>query len=170
MHNLTRLLALSLAASIVSPIFAQPGGDRGPGGPGGHGGPGGPGGRFGRHFGHPIVRAIDADKDAVLSAAELSAASAAILTLDTNTDGVVTAAELHPLPPNAPARPANPNKPEKNVDRPRPIDPVMLALDADANGDLSAVEIANAPASLNALDDNEDGQLTRDEVCPLPPE
>jgi hypothetical protein len=47
--------------------------------------------------------------------------------------------------------------------------PLMLALDANSDGDLSAAEISNAPASLLALDANKDGKLTRDELRPLPP-
>lgn len=45
----------------------------------------------------------------------------------------------------------------------------MLALDANGDGTLSAAEIANAPASLAALDTNKDGKLTFDELRPLPP-
>jgi hypothetical protein len=160
MNNLTRLLFLGAASSLVVSLTAQSeGGPRG-GGPGHHG----------RPRGNPIVRAIDVDKNIVLSATELANASAAILALDTNADGIVSAAELRPLPPNPPARLENPNRPEKGPQHQRPRDPVMLALDADQNGELSASEITNAAASLKALDDNEDGQLAREEFRPLPPE
>jgi uncharacterized protein YuzE len=37
-------------------------------------------------------------------------------------------------------------------------------LDADKNGELSAIEIANAPASLRTLDANGDGSVTRDDL------
>jgi Ca2+-binding EF-hand superfamily protein len=40
----------------------------------------------------------------------------------------------------------------------------MAALDADADGILSATEIASAPAALLTLDKNNDGQLTPDEL------
>jgi hypothetical protein len=56
------------------------------------------------------------------------------------------------------------------ADHPRPVFPLMLALDADANGELSSPEIANATTSLGALDANADGKLTADEYRPLPPE
>ena len=45
----------------------------------------------------------------------------------------------------------------------------MMALDANADGALSANEMTNAPASLAALDANKDGKLTVDELRPLPP-
>lgn len=44
--------------------------------------------------------------------------------------------------------------------------PVMAALDADADGSISAAEIENAVAALKALDKNTDGRLTEDELRP----
>ena len=108
----------------------------------------------------------------LLSKAELDNAPAAIRTLDANSDGNVTAEELRPArPANAPTRPAPPADapPRNDADHPRPIDPVMLALDANGDGTLSAAEINNATASLSALDANKDGTLTRDEIHPVPP-
>jgi Ca2+-binding EF-hand superfamily protein len=122
----------------------------------------------GGHRGSPIVRVLDADKNRELSAAEIAAASAAIRTLDTNKDGNVAADELRPArPADAPARPA---PPADAPVRQRPVDPVMLALDADSDGSLSSAEINNAAVSLAALDANKDGKLTGEEFRPLPPE
>lgn len=189
MQKLPRILiALSLGAAAA--LSAQTN-DTAPetqdrpnrGGPGRHGhGPG----MF--RIGHPVVRALDADKDRELSAAELSGASAALRALDTNKDGSVAKDELHPLPPagmrkrsegapehreGARERPAGApdGAGEITVHRvhPRLSDPVMLALDANADGALSDAEISNATASLNALDANKDGKLTFDELRPLPP-
>ncbi len=42
--------------------------------------------------------------------------------------------------------------------------PLMQALDADKNGELSAQEIANASTALKALDKNTDGKLDRTEL------
>ncbi|MBN2584227.1 MAG: hypothetical protein JXL80_14285 [Planctomycetes bacterium] len=47
--------------------------------------------------------------------------------------------------------------------------PLMKALDLDANGELSAAEIAGASESLKALDANGDGKVTMDEILPPPP-
>lgn len=48
----------------------------------------------------------------------------------------------------------------------RPLNPVLLALDKDHNGTLSAEEIAGASAALKTLDKNGDGQITREEFRP----
>ncbi|MDX2031585.1 MAG: hypothetical protein SF339_12995 [Blastocatellia bacterium] len=44
--------------------------------------------------------------------------------------------------------------------------PVLVALDADANGAISADELAQAAAKLKGLDKNNDGQLTAEELRP----
>lgn len=148
-----RLLALIAPLTLVGALVAQP--PRGGGGSGPRGG-------------HPVVRALDVDKNHEISAAEIAGAAAAIRKLDKNNDGSVSADELRPArPADAPERPA---PPADAPVRTRPVDPVMLALDANVDGSLSAAEIANAPASLAALDANKDGKLTADEFRPLPPE
>lgn len=50
--------------------------------------------------------------------------------------------------------------------RPRFPNPVLEALDADKNGELSAEEIANAATALKTLDKNSDGKLDMAEVRP----
>jgi len=50
--------------------------------------------------------------------------------------------------------------------RPPVLHPLMIALDADKDGEISADEIANAAAALKALDKNGDGKLARDELRP----
>lgn len=45
-------------------------------------------------------------------------------------------------------------------------DPVLAALDADHNKEISAAEIAQAPVALARLDKNQDGKLTEAEVTP----
>jgi hypothetical protein len=47
--------------------------------------------------------------------------------------------------------------------------PIIMALDVNHDGIISADEIANAPAALKTLDKNGDGQLTKDEYMPPPP-
>ncbi|HEX3797245.1 MAG TPA: EF-hand domain-containing protein [Verrucomicrobiae bacterium] len=52
--------------------------------------------------------------------------------------------------------------------RPPPM-PIIMALDVNHDGVISADEIANAPAALKTLDKNGDGQLTKDEYMPQRP-
>jgi len=47
-----------------------------------------------------------------------------------------------------------------------PQHPLMTALDADKNGEISSEEMANATAALKKLDGNKDGKLARGEVDP----
>ena len=44
--------------------------------------------------------------------------------------------------------------------------PIMAALDADGNGEISASEIEGAVAALKKLDKNSDGKLTMEELMP----
>jgi Ca2+-binding EF-hand superfamily protein len=44
--------------------------------------------------------------------------------------------------------------------------PLIMALDADGDGELSAKEIDNAAAALRTLDKNKDGKLSREEYLP----
>lgn len=60
--------------------------------------------------------------------------------------------------------------PQERSDRPargrRPPSPIIAALDADEDGEISAAEMANAVAALKKLDTNNDGKLTREEFSP----
>ncbi|HEU0121256.1 MAG TPA: EF-hand domain-containing protein [Bryobacteraceae bacterium] len=100
----------------------------------------------------PLLAALDADRDGTLSAAELAGAPKAILTLDKNGDGAVSAEELHS---NGGQR-RGPGGP----------DPLFRAIDTDGDGALSSAEISAASKSLLALDKDADGMLQRDEVRP----
>ena len=53
---------------------------------------------------------------------------------------------------------------------PRPVPPLVAALDANHDGVIDADEIANAAAALKKLDKNGDGKLTPDELRPARPE
>ena len=46
------------------------------------------------------------------------------------------------------------------------IDPILAALDADSNGEISAAELKAAPTALKKLDKDGNGQLSQDEVRP----
>jgi hypothetical protein len=159
----TLAFACVLAALGATALTAAAQDDSHDGPPGG-GGPGGP-----RGFGHhrhpplPVVLALDTNHDGIIDAQEIANASAALLTLDKDGNGVLTTNEyLPPMPPNLP-----PGAP------PRPPTPLIIkALDANGDGIIDATEIANAPGALKALDTNGDGVLTRDEFIgqrPHPP-
>jgi hypothetical protein len=50
-----------------------------------------------------------------------------------------------------------------------PPSPIMMVLDTNRDGELDAMEIANASAALLTLDKNGDGKLTAEELRPPPP-
>ncbi len=51
----------------------------------------------------------------------------------------------------------------------RPKPPLLTALDANNDGTISADEIANASTALRTLDKNKDGTISGDEIHPMPP-
>ena len=67
----------------------------------------------------------------------------------------LVATQVNAQPPGGPGGPGG-----------RPIPPVMAALDADNNGEISAKELENASKALATLDKNKDGKLTEDELRP----
>lgn len=110
----------------------------------------------------PLFLLLDADRNGVLSAAEVRAASAVLAKADRNRDGEVTVQELRPQrtaedhgkPPHPPMR---------------PVPPLIAALDTDRDGTISAAEMSGAGESLKELDRNHDGQLTPEELRPMGP-
>jgi hypothetical protein len=144
MKTMLTLLALGSSALILN---AQNSGNPPP-----EGGPGGMGPRH-RPPPLPLVTVLDANHDRVIDANEIANASTALLTLDKNGDGQLTADEyMPPLPVDGP----------KDAPRP-PLPAVVKALDINGDGVIDASEIANAPAALKTLDKNGDGQLAPDE-------
>ena len=159
-QTLTILIGLALAGSALT-VSAQPCPGRGAGGP--H--------RYGaQKFPPPIAAVLDTDSNGVLSEAEISQAPSQLLKLDKNGDGQLKADELCPggfgrggqdcpLGGQGRGRGACANGQK----------PVLLALlDTDKDGVLGSAEINGAPAALKALDKNSDGQVTADEIRPLP--
>ncbi len=61
------------------------------------------------------------------------------------------------------ARPGEPGQPGAG---PMAALPVLRALDADGDGEISKAEIEGAAKALGALDKNGDGKLSRDEILP----
>ena len=112
----------------------------------------------------PVVAALDADHDGVVSAAEITNAQAVLKTLDKNHDGKLTAEEC--------GGSVMPGSDSESTRRAKlaymRFHPVLAALDADHDGEISAAEIKNASTALKALDGNHDGKLTAGEILPKP--
>ena len=127
-----------------------------------------------RRGGSPVIAALDADKDGTISAPEIANAKVAILMLDKNNDGALTAEELHPARPDGAPAPDGARPPRDGAGPEgagkRPVSPVMAALDKNDDGSLDATEIAGASATLATLDKSGDGKLTREELRPARPE
>ena len=115
-----------------------------------------------RSSGSPSV--LDADHDGVLSAAEIQNAVAALGKLDRNGDGKITPEEMRP--PRPEGNDAGPQGPPPHHP---PVPPVIAALDTNQDGTISADELKNAPESLKPLDANGDGELSPEELHPHGP-
>ena len=156
------IIGLALSGSALT-VSAQPGQGRGAGGP--H--------RYGaQKFPPPMAVTLDVDKNGVLSAAEIEQAPSQLLKLDQNGDNQLTAEELCPggfgrggqaCPwggqGQGKGRRACANG-QKSV--------LLVLLDTDKDGVLGSAEINGAPAALRVLDKNSDGQITAEEIRPLP--
>ncbi len=161
------ILPAALALGISSTLSARP--------PEGGGGPGGPP----PPPPDPIARALDANGDHVIDAGEIADAAAALLTLDANGDGKLTADEFRPPHPPKRGQAGDDNAPPPidsgDGHRPPPRDkaghrppppPLLKALDLDGDKEISAEEIDAAPESLVSLDRNKDGKLDERELRP----
>ncbi len=69
-----------------------------------------------------------------------------------------------------PRRPPQNRDGAPGFDGPRPIPPLMSALDANRDGVIDEAEIKNAPEALRKLDKNGDGKLTLEELRPRRPD
>jgi Ca2+-binding EF-hand superfamily protein len=99
----------------------------------------------------PIIVALDADRDGVISAEEIKAAPRSLLTLDKNKDGKLSKDEY-----------LGKQLPFHRI----PEVPIIKVLDANGDGVIDASEIANASTALKTLDKNGDGKLSGDEFLP----
>ncbi|HMP81993.1 MAG TPA: hypothetical protein PKA41_04715 [Verrucomicrobiota bacterium] len=159
--TLAALLALGAPALITN---AQDENNPRPGGPRMQGPP------------PPLVHALDANHDGTIDANEIANASAALKTLDKNGDGALTREELRPQRPEG-GEGQNEQRPPRQDGQGRPgmrqqqgPGPMLAVLDANKDGTIDATEISKAGSALLALDKNDDGQLTREELRPPRPE
>lgn len=120
------------------------------------------------HPGPPPVMAIfDTDRDGQISPSEIEAASRVLAALDRNGDGLIGPGEVFPAAPGSRRQPPLGNEGARPERRPPP--PLVMALDADHDGKISAAEIQAAPSALETLDLNGDGELTPEELRPQGP-
>ena len=119
--------------------------------------------RAGRPAG--IAAALDTDHDGVLSVVEITHSALILAALDVDDDGVLSAAELRDVGVVGLATDAG--RIPTLIGRGGRVFPecdLGCVLDANHDGDIQPMEIANAPASLLTLDANSDGRLTADEL------
>jgi hypothetical protein len=116
-----------------------------------------------------LLAALDIDHDGALSTTEMTYAPLALQALDLDGNGVLSADELR-------------NRGARDITRATPVVvrtstgpvwgagfEVAFALDANHDGAIQAMEIANAASSLRSLDINGDGQITLNELRPSSP-
>jgi hypothetical protein len=106
----------------------------------------------------PILAALDSDRDGTLSNVEIAAAPVMLRALDRNDDGLISPDEL---------RAADANDRTSRPQRSAMAFNVVMTLDANHDGDIQWLEIANAVSSLKRLDRNGDGELTPEELRPV---
>lgn len=136
---------------------------------GGGGGFGPPGGGGGQRPPNIVREAIDADGDGNFSAEEIEAAATALAKLDLDSDGALSAAELRGETGEAtPSADAESSPEGADGEQPRRQFPnrIVVLIDKDEDGNLSAEELVNASAALLTLDADQDGNVTREEMRP----
>ena len=105
----------------------------------------------------PVLAALDSDQDGILSAKEIGAAPLALSALDLNGDGLITSNERRIT--DADGKPVRVSRGSGSFN-------LILTLDANHDGNIQTMEIANAVSSLKLLDRNGDGALTPEELRP----
>jgi len=166
MRRWTWTLGLLLVTGSAAATHAQPPGGQRPNGPGG-GGQGGGGGRPGGPGAgartSPIVEALDADGDGVISAEELKNATAALMSLDKDGNGKLTEEEFRPAGrgPGGPG-PAGrglegPGGPPSTPNPDRMFEHAM-GFDMDKDGKLSSSELKRFITDFVSMHGNAEGR------------
>jgi hypothetical protein len=103
----------------------------------------------------PILAVLDADHNGTLSPSEIAAAPLALRALDLNADGMISPVEWRAS--EVDGRPTRVGRGATSFN-------VVFTLDANHDGELQWLEVANAVLSLKQLDRNGDGELTASEL------
>ena len=110
-----------------------------------------------------VARALDADHDLSISGWEILTAPSALARLDLDGDGKLSPEECGFREGSAARDPAFL---ERARSRYMQVHPLQAALDADRDGEISAIEIRNSAAALQRMDRNGDRALTAIEILP----
>lgn len=111
-----------------------------------------------------LLKALDPDGDLAISAAEMLVAPAVLATLDKNGDGKLSAEECGAdFGDESRLDQATLRRLRKEFMQSQPV---LLALDADRHGEISAREIGDSPRELATLDRDGKGELRVSELDP----
>lgn len=173
---MSRIPALLITALLISsPLVAQDAPKRGAGGRPGFPGRG-EGMQAGQRMGMmPLMKALDADQDGTISAAEIQNASKALAALDKNNDGSLSPEELRPdlsqvaAAAGRPGQPGAPGRPAQPGAGGAPSREMMARMfemrDMDKDGKLSGDEIPERMRqNLERMDTNGDGGIDKAEL------
>ena len=111
-----------------------------------------------------VLNALDFDHDNRLSAAEMAAAPVVLAALDRNGDGKLSAEECGARIVDAAARSGT--ELHKASVRFMHSSPLLMALDSNHDGEISASEIRHAEQTLASLDRDHNGALEISELAP----
>jgi hypothetical protein len=115
-----------------------------------------------------VLDTLDTDRDRVVSAQEIAAASSALTKLDGDGDGSLSGEECGFFLGNSSKSKLDEQFAERTRLEFMRLNPVLATLDSDRNGFISAGEIRVSATALTTLDRNGDGALTPHEVLPIP--
>ncbi|MGB1929554.1 MAG: EF-hand domain-containing protein [Mariniblastus sp.] len=172
------IFAVAITMCLAATVMAQPpggqrGGERGQRG-GERGGPGGQrgGGDMGRMMQMmPVLAALDANKDGVISKSEINNAAAALRKLDKNGDGELDAEEMRPSRPEggrsrggAPEGGPGGERGGRSAGAGGMMDRIM-SQDKNQDGKLSKDEVDERMLPMfDRLDANSDGSIDKSEI------